>query len=196
MQDERESSLPSSRLFNLPFLSPAPIMRQRIVLQLSDAEQGIITRPPTLPRPSPHTPRSQIAGIEQVVPPPPRPHSSRIAGSEQGITHPPHPRSQIAGTEQGITEPEATFSACFGAAFLAWHPMKYASMLSDKMREHGATAWLINTGYTGGAYGHPGASRISLRHTRAIVDAIHSGELAEAACSPSHVFGLQVCCAA
>lgn len=58
--------------------------------------------------------------------------------------------SQVAGTEQGITEPEATFSACFGGAFLLWHPMKYASMLAEKMDEHGTNAWLVNTGWTGG----------------------------------------------
>lgn len=57
---------------------------------------------------------------------------------------------QIAGTEMGVKEPEATFSACFGAAFLMWHPMKYAAMLADKMAAHGTTAWLINTGWTGG----------------------------------------------
>lgn len=57
---------------------------------------------------------------------------------------------QVAGTEQGITEPEATFSACFGGAFLLWHPMKYASMLAEKMDEHGTHAWLVNTGWTGG----------------------------------------------
>ena len=57
---------------------------------------------------------------------------------------------QVAGTEQGVTEPEATFSACFGGAFLMWHPMKYASMLAEKMEQHGTTAWLVNTGWTGG----------------------------------------------
>ena len=57
---------------------------------------------------------------------------------------------QVAGTEQGITEPEATFSACFGGAFLLWHPMKYASMLAEKMDQHGTNAWLVNTGWTGG----------------------------------------------
>ena len=53
---------------------------------------------------------------------------------------------QVAGTEMGVTEPEATFSACFGGAFLMWHPMKYAAMLADKMETHGTTAWLVNTG--------------------------------------------------
>lgn len=52
----------------------------------------------------------------------------------------------MAGTEMGVTEPEATFSACFGGAFLMWHPMKYAAMLAEKMEQHGTSAWLVNTG--------------------------------------------------
>ena len=158
-----------------------------------------------------------------------------------------------------MTEPEATFSACFGGAFLMWHPMKYASMLADKMAEHGTRAWLVNTGWTGGkcALCHqqrtciwgccvqnimhssftspqnplltillhadcslhtlPSAylirnwlvnfeppmnialarrygvgSRIKLRYTRAIIDAIHSGELATADVVPTPIFALQV----
>lgn len=61
--------------------------------------------------------------------------------------------AKVAGTEMGVTEPEATFSACFGSAFLVWHPTKYASMLAEKMATHGSTAWLINTGWTAGSYG-------------------------------------------
>lgn len=83
--------------------------------------------------------------------------------------------AKVAGTEVGVTEPKATFSACFGAAFLVLHPAKYAEMLAEKMREHGSTAWLINTGWTGGAYGT--GSRISLKYTRALIDAIHAGTL-------------------
>ncbi|KAL6747533.1 phosphoenolpyruvate carboxykinase, splice variant [Haematococcus lacustris] len=98
--------------------------------------------------------------------------------------------AKVAGTEVGILEPEATFSACFGSAFLVWHPMKYASMLADKMVEHGTTAWLINTGWTGGGYGV--GQRMSLKHTRAIVDAIHSGELAEVDYSSTPIFQLAV----
>jgi ATP-dependent phosphoenolpyruvate carboxykinase len=78
--------------------------------------------------------------------------------------------AKVAGTEMGVTEPEATFSACFGSAFLMWHPTKYAAMLEEKMQRHGATAWLINTGWTAGSYGT--GYRFKLRHTRAIVDAI------------------------
>ena len=83
--------------------------------------------------------------------------------------------AKVAGTEVGVNEPEVTFSACFGAAFLVWHPMKYAQLLAEKMQQHGTTAWLVNTGWSGGAYGV--GERIRLKHTRAIVDAIHSGSL-------------------
>lgn len=68
--------------------------------------------------------------------------------------------------------------------------MKYASMLADKMRRHGAKAWLVNTGWTGGGYGV--GRRMSLRRTRAIIDAIHSGELSGAETAPLPIFGLQV----
>ena len=87
--------------------------------------------------------------------------------------------AKVAGTEMGVTEPEATFSACFGAAFLVWHPTKYAEMLAAKIREFGSNVWLVNTGWTGGGYGV--GSRISLPYTRAIIDAIHSGALDQAA---------------
>lgn len=58
----------------------------------------------------------------------------------------------MAGTEDGIKEPQATFSACFGAAFIMLHPTKYAAMLAEKMEQHGATGWLVNTGWSGGRY--------------------------------------------
>lgn len=58
----------------------------------------------------------------------------------------------MAGTEDGIKEPQATFSACFGAAFIMLHPTKYAAMLAEKMERHGATGWLVNTGWSGGRY--------------------------------------------
>ncbi|KAJ1565599.1 Protein kinase C-like 1, partial [Cladochytrium tenue] len=98
--------------------------------------------------------------------------------------------AKIAGTEDGVTEPQATFSACFGAPFLVWHPTKYASMLAEKMEQHQASAWLINTGWNGGAYGT--GKRISLKYSRAIIDAIHSGELAAAEYDTYPVFGLQI----
>lgn len=98
--------------------------------------------------------------------------------------------AKVAGTEMGVTEPEATFSACFGAAFMVWHPTKYAELLSDKMQKHGANAWLVNTGWSGGSYGV--GSRFKLRYTRAIIDAIHSGELANAPTVTDPVFQVQV----
>lgn len=79
--------------------------------------------------------------------------------------------AKIPGTEDGIVEPIATFSACFGAPFLVWHPTKYATMLAEKMSLHKANAWLVNTGWSGGAYGK--GKRISLKYSRAIIDAIH-----------------------
>jgi phosphoenolpyruvate carboxykinase (ATP) len=98
--------------------------------------------------------------------------------------------AKVAGTEMGVDEPEATFSACFGAAFLVWHPTKYAEALAEKIRAHGSDVWLINTGWSGGAFGT--GSRIPLKHTRAIIDAIHSGELAKARYSPDPVFGVSI----
>jgi len=86
--------------------------------------------------------------------------------------------AKVAGTEVGVSEPEATFSACFGAAFLVWHPTKYAELLAEKMTVHNSTAWLVNTGWSGGAYGV--GSRISLKYTRSIIDAIHNGTLLQA----------------
>ncbi|KAI8462671.1 MAG: phosphoenolpyruvate carboxykinase, splice variant [Monoraphidium minutum] len=98
--------------------------------------------------------------------------------------------SKVAGTEMGVTEPEATFSACYGGAFLMWHPMKYAAMLAERMSKHGTQAWLVNTGWTGGSYGV--GRRMSLRHTRRIIDAIHSGELSRADTEVLPLFGLEV----
>ena len=98
--------------------------------------------------------------------------------------------AKVAGTEMGVTEPEATFSACFGAAFLVWHPTKYAEMLADKMKEFNSEAWLVNTGWSGGGYGV--GKRMKLSYTRAIIDAIHDGSLAKAATTEDPVFGLAV----
>lgn len=96
--------------------------------------------------------------------------------------------AKIAGTEQGIVEPIATFSACYGAAFLVLHPTRYAEMLAEKIKQFGAHAWLVNTGWTGGEYG--AGSRINLKYTRAIIDSIHSGELEKANYSVDPFFGL------
>ena len=98
--------------------------------------------------------------------------------------------AKVAGTEMGVTEPEATFSACFGAAFMVWHPSKYAEMLAERMKRHGANAWLINTGLTGGAYGT--GTRMKLGYTRAIIDAIHDGSLQHAETVSDSVFGIQI----
>ncbi|MCA9196137.1 MAG: phosphoenolpyruvate carboxykinase (ATP) [Planctomycetales bacterium] len=97
--------------------------------------------------------------------------------------------AKVAGTEVGVTEPQATFSPCFGGPFLVWHPGKYASLLSEKITKHQANVWLINTGWSGGAFGT--GKRIKLTHTRAIIDAIHSGALLNAPTTVDPVFGLE-----
>lgn len=97
--------------------------------------------------------------------------------------------AKVAGTEMGITEPTTTFSACFGAPFLVWHPTKYAELLAEKMRENQVNAWLVNTGWSAGPEGV--GARMKLRFTRAIIDAIHSGELAAATFDKDPVFGLE-----
>ncbi|PNY06603.1 phosphoenolpyruvate carboxykinase [Trifolium pratense] len=96
----------------------------------------------------------------------------------------------VAGTEEGIKEPQATFSACFGAAFIMLHPTKYAAMLAEKMQNHGATGWLVNTGWSGGSYGC--GSRIKLPYTRKIIDAIHSGSLLNVEYKKTEIFGLEI----
>lgn len=98
--------------------------------------------------------------------------------------------AKVAGTEMGVTEPQATFSACFGAAFLVWHPTKYAQMLAEKIRTHNSQTWLINTGWTSGPHGV--GSRMKLAHTRAMIDAIHSGELSAAPTASDPWFGFQI----
>ncbi|MFS7976280.1 putative phosphoenolpyruvate carboxykinase (ATP) [Helianthus anomalus] len=96
----------------------------------------------------------------------------------------------VAGTEDGIKEPQATFSACFGGAFIMLHPTKYAAMLAEKMKKHGATGWLVNTCWSGGSYGS--GKRIKLAYTRKIIDAIHSGKLLEAKYTKTEIFGLEI----
>jgi phosphoenolpyruvate carboxykinase (ATP) len=98
--------------------------------------------------------------------------------------------SKVAGTEMGITDPVATFSACYGEAFLPLHPFTYAKMLSEKVETHGSKVWLINTGWTGGKYGK--GTRMKLSHTRAIIDAIHEGKLDNAEYEKLDVFNLNV----
>jgi phosphoenolpyruvate carboxykinase (ATP) len=98
--------------------------------------------------------------------------------------------AKVAGTEVGVKDPEPTFSPCFGGPFLVWHPTRYAEMLSENLKKHNAQTWLVNTGWSGGSYGV--GSRIKLKYTRAIIDAIHSGALADVATQPDPVFGLAV----
>ena len=99
--------------------------------------------------------------------------------------------AKVAGTERGVTEPQATFSACFGAVFLVWHPTKYAELLGELLTKHKDThVWLVNTGWSGGAYGV--GSRMKLSHTRAIVRALLSGKLNDAPTKTDPVFGLAV----
>merc|ERR1712151_426755 len=96
--------------------------------------------------------------------------------------------AKVAGTEEGVKEPEATFSACFGAPFLVWHPFVYTEMLAAKLEQQKAPAYLINTGWVGGPYGT--GSRCSLKYTRALIDAIHDGTLDNAEWETMPIFGL------
>lgn len=98
--------------------------------------------------------------------------------------------AKVAGTERGITEPTPNFSACFGAAFLALHPTRYADLLQEKIDQHGSTAWLVNTGWSGGAYGV--GERMSINTTRAIIDAIHDGSAAAADYTQEDSFDLAI----
>jgi phosphoenolpyruvate carboxykinase (ATP) len=98
--------------------------------------------------------------------------------------------AKVAGTEMGVKEPSATFSPCFGGPFLVWHPNKYAELLAEKMQKHRSRVWLVNTGWSGGGFGQ--GKRIALAHTRAIIDAIHTGQLAEAKRKQHPVFGFDV----
>ena len=94
--------------------------------------------------------------------------------------------AKVAGTERGVTEPQATFSACFGAPFLPMHPARYAKMLGEKIEQHQARVWLVNTGWTGGPYGV--GHRMKIAHTRAMVRAALSGDLDDVKTTPHPVF--------
>jgi phosphoenolpyruvate carboxykinase (ATP) len=99
--------------------------------------------------------------------------------------------SKIAGTEIGLgIEPQITFSACFGAPFMVHHPFKYAEMLKGKMAKHGARCWLVNTGWTGGAFGV--GKRISIHHTRNLLNAALEGKLDNVEYRRDKLFGFQV----
>lgn len=99
--------------------------------------------------------------------------------------------SKIAGTEVGLgKEPEITFSACFGGPFMVHHPYKYAELLKRKIERYGVTCWLVNTGWVGGPYGV--GKRISIRHTRNLLNAALTGKLAEVEYYRDPVFGFEV----
>lgn len=98
--------------------------------------------------------------------------------------------SKLAGTEAGVTEPTPNFSPCFGGVFLPRPPITYAQQLAEKIKKHGANVWLLNTGWTGGAYGT--GSRFKLSYTRAFVTAILDGSLAKAQYTTDPVFGLSI----
>jgi phosphoenolpyruvate carboxykinase (ATP) len=98
--------------------------------------------------------------------------------------------AKLAGTERGVTEPQATFSACFGAPFMARHPAVYGELFAQRLAATGATCWLVNTGWSGGAYGV--GARMPLALTRRLLEAALGGELNETEYRRDVVFGLEV----
>jgi phosphoenolpyruvate carboxykinase (ATP) len=98
--------------------------------------------------------------------------------------------AKVAGTEKGVTEPVPTFSPCYGGPFLPLHPRRYAEMLGQRIEQHQVAVWFINTGWTGGPYGV--GERMSIHHTRAIVNAALDGKLNEIPTTTDPVFGLKV----
>jgi phosphoenolpyruvate carboxykinase (ATP) len=99
--------------------------------------------------------------------------------------------ARVAGTEKGLgKEPQATFSTCFGAPFLPRHPEVYGKLLEQLINRHGASCWLVNTGWSGGAYGV--GKRMSIQHTRALLRAALDGSLAQVEYVTDPFFGLQI----
>ncbi|SFG58740.1 phosphoenolpyruvate carboxykinase (ATP) [Pedobacter insulae] len=98
--------------------------------------------------------------------------------------------AKVAGTEAGVTEPQLTFSACFGKAFLPLHPAMYAELLGEKMQKHKVNVWLVNTGWSGGAYGV--GQRMKLSYTRAMITAALNGSLESADFTEHTIFGLMM----
>lgn len=99
--------------------------------------------------------------------------------------------AKVAGTEAGVTEPQATFSACFGKAFIPLHPGEYAELLGSKLKAHPEiNVWLVNTGWSGGAYGT--GQRMKLSFTRAMLTAALNGELNHVQYEAHPVFGVQM----
>jgi len=98
--------------------------------------------------------------------------------------------AKVAGTERGVTEPQPNFSACYGAPFMPMHPQRYANLLGQKLDTHKADTWLINTGWVGGPYGV--GERIKIVYTRAMVNAVLDGKLANVPMEKEPFFGLLV----
>ncbi len=98
--------------------------------------------------------------------------------------------AKVAGTERGITEPVATFSACFGEAFLPLHPTVYAKLLGEKIDKYGVNVYLVNTGWTGGVYGT--GKRMSIKDTRACIDGILNGSINNAEFDTLPIFNLSI----
>ncbi len=98
--------------------------------------------------------------------------------------------AKVAGAEAGVTEPEATFSACFGAPFMALPPLTYARLLGERITKHKVAVWLVNTGWSGGPYGE--GQRIKLSSTRAMVKAVLSGSLTDVPMETDPIFGISV----
>lgn len=99
--------------------------------------------------------------------------------------------SKIAGTEIGLgIEPQITFSACFGAPFMVHHPFDYSEMLKQRMLKHNAVVWLVNTGWVGGRFGV--GKRISIRHTRNLLNAALEGKLSKVKFRKDKLFGYEV----
>ncbi|MEQ1495680.1 MAG: phosphoenolpyruvate carboxykinase [Novosphingobium sp.] len=100
--------------------------------------------------------------------------------------------AKVAGTEIGVTEPEATFSTCFGAAFMPRHPSVYGNLLKKRIAEGGAQCWLVNTGWSGGRATEPGIKRMPIKATRALLNAALDGSLGSAEFRKDPNFGFEV----
>ncbi|BFU77224.1 phosphoenolpyruvate carboxykinase (ATP) [Arcobacter sp. 15-2] len=98
--------------------------------------------------------------------------------------------AKVAGTERGITEPTATFSACFGEAFLPLHPTVYAKLLGEKIEKHNVNVYLVNTGWTGGSYGV--GKRMSIKNTRACINGILDGSIQNSEFETLPLFNLEI----
>lgn len=98
--------------------------------------------------------------------------------------------AKVAGTEMGVTEPKATFSACFGAPFMPMHPSVYGELLSEKIDEHNASCWMLNTGWIAGGFGK--SDRIKIKWTRALLNAALDGSLNDSPMRVDERFGFQI----